>query len=273
MGTGYEPTGQDAPAPRGITTDMLAALAEPFAPERVSWRVGSTNAKNAGNDPAKLRGQALAYIDARDVQDRLDAVCGPSNWQNRFPLSDGKRVICEIGIRIDGEWVWKSDGAGDTDYEGEKGAISDAFKRAAVKWGVGRYLYDVDAPWVSIEAFGRSFKIVDSEKRRLLNVLPRPAGQAKTQAADNRAQTKSEPANRPFDTGAFVARDAEDWAAKFATKLEQAPSLEALNAFVDNNAVDLGSLKAAIPEKAARLITAIAARQHFLGQAPSQAAE
>src|SRR5690606_35602811 len=61
------------------------------------------------------------------------------------------RTICKLGINVDGAWVWKSDGAGDTQVEAEKGGISDAFKRAAVKWGIGRYLYDLDAPWVPCE--------------------------------------------------------------------------------------------------------------------------
>src|SRR3546814_14134583 len=54
--------------------------------------------------------------------------------------------------------LFRSDGAGDTAVEVEKGAISDAFKRCAVKWGVGRYRYDIDAVWaecVTYESNGR----------------------------------------------------------------------------------------------------------------------
>lgn len=141
-------------------TDILEKLAAPFAPEVVDWRVGSTNAD-------KTRGMALAYIDARTVQDRLDAVCG-AHWSNDHCVSsDGKKVTCRIGIKIGDEWVYRSDGAGETDYEAEKGSYSDSFKRAAVKWGIGRYLYDIEAPWVAIEAMGKSFKIKDSERERL----------------------------------------------------------------------------------------------------------
>jgi hypothetical protein len=66
-------------------------------------------------------------------------------------------IVCNIGIRIAGEWIWKADGAGQTDMEADKGALSDAFKRAAVRWGVGRYLYDMKAPWLPIEQQGKSF--------------------------------------------------------------------------------------------------------------------
>lgn len=118
----------------------LKALSAPFPPERISWR-----AQTVSNGKAL----ALAYIDARDVQDRLDEVCGPENWQNRYTHTQGK-TVCEIGIKLS-EWIWKADGAGDSDIEAEKGALSDAFKRAAVKWGIGRYLYDLESPWVPCE--------------------------------------------------------------------------------------------------------------------------
>jgi hypothetical protein len=103
---------------------------------------------------------ALAYLDARDVQDRLDLVCGPENWQCEYSETVKGRVICRIGIRVNDEWVWKADGAGDTAVEGEKGGISDAFKRAAVPWGIGRYLYRLSAPWVPCETYERNGKAV-----------------------------------------------------------------------------------------------------------------
>jgi hypothetical protein len=59
--------------------------------------------------------------------------------------------------------------------EAEKGAISDAFKRAAVMWGIGRYLYDLDSPWVQIEPRGRSFTIAPSEHPKLRALLSKDA--------------------------------------------------------------------------------------------------
>jgi hypothetical protein len=159
----------------------LKALTAPFPPDRVSWRVGSMTAD-------KKRGMALAYIDARDVMDRLDAVCGPENWQSRYPHATDK-TVCEIGIRIGDEWVWKADGAGNTDFEADKGALSDAFKRAAVRWGIGRYLYELDAPWVDIEPAGRSVRIAAHEMPKLRALLGRKAASAKS-AADKAVPAK-----------------------------------------------------------------------------------
>lgn len=175
----------------------LATLKTAFDPKRISWRVGSTTQD-------KKKGMALAYLDSRDVQDRLDDVCGPEGWQCRYALL-GKTTVCEIGIKVGEEWVWKADGAGDTDFEAEKGALSDSFKRAAVKWGIGRYLYDVDAPWVKIEAFGKSFKIDPSEFGRLEAVLggkpsSRPQGATGTAAApptETKAPQTSAPVSDP----------------------------------------------------------------------------
>ncbi|MGE5500612.1 MAG: Rad52/Rad22 family DNA repair protein [Ignavibacteriales bacterium] len=158
--------------------DMFDKLAEPFPPDAISWRVGSTNGD-------KTKGLALAYLDARDVMDRLDLVCGPAGWQCRYSHANGK-TVCDIGIKVGDEWIWKADGAGDTDVEAEKGALSDAFKRAAVRWGIGRYLYGLPSPWVELVPAGRSFKIKDSEYAKLRHLLssytgvkPKSSAQAK----------------------------------------------------------------------------------------------
>jgi hypothetical protein len=147
--------------------DIFERLAAPFPPGRISWRVGSTNKD-------KTKGMALAYIDARDVMNRLDEVVGPTNWQARYPHA-GAKTVCEIDIWVEGRgWVTKADGAGDTDVEAQKGSLSDAFKRAAVRWGVGRYLYDLASPWVEIEAFGRSYAITAAAKQRLAKIIGAP---------------------------------------------------------------------------------------------------
>jgi hypothetical protein len=125
-------------------TDILTRLAAPFPPDRVSWRVGPTTQD-------KSKGQALAYIDARDVMERLDNVLGADGWQCEYvPMPNGT-TCCRIGVNFAGHWVWKANGAGATDVEGEKGAYSDAMKRSAVLWGIGRYLYDLDCPWVELD--------------------------------------------------------------------------------------------------------------------------
>lgn len=124
----------------------LSYLAEPFPTNQVHWRAQSLRRDGSA-------AMALAYLDARDVMDRLDLVCGPQGWCEEFTETPRGRVICRLGIKVGDEWVFKSDGAGETAVEGEKGGISDAMKRAAVHWGVGRYLYRLSAPWVPCETY------------------------------------------------------------------------------------------------------------------------
>ena len=97
------------------------------------WRVQSANQWGAS---------CVAYIDARDVQDLLDEVCEPENWQCRYEEHKGN-LFCGIGICSykEGEWVWKWDCGTESNVEKQKGEASDAFKRAAVMWGIGRFLY------------------------------------------------------------------------------------------------------------------------------------
>jgi hypothetical protein len=86
-------------------------------------------------------GRMLDYIDARFVMDRLDAAVGPTDWQDRYEDLPNGSVRCGIGIRYGDDWVWKWDVGDPSDIEATKGAHSDAFKRAGVKWGIGRDLY------------------------------------------------------------------------------------------------------------------------------------
>lgn len=152
------------------TKEISQQLSKPFEPSAVSWRVGSTNKD-------KTSGLPLAYIDARDVMERLDGVLGIFGWQDEYTETASGRIMCTISVWDGEKWIAKTDGAGNTDYEGEKGAISDAFKRAAVKFGIGRYLYGVKAPWVKIEPMGRSFKIKPEEMPKLVALLTKVGGQ------------------------------------------------------------------------------------------------
>ncbi len=104
-------------------------LKRPFPVNKLRWRQGQGNSGE------------LVYITARDVMDRLDDVFGVEGWSDDYEWL-GDRLLCKISCKLNGSgWVTKSDGAEDSNIEAIKGAYSDSFKRAAVKWGIGRYLY------------------------------------------------------------------------------------------------------------------------------------
>lgn len=160
-------------------------LKKPFPIDRISWRVGSTD-KNRNQDGKARKGIGLAYIDARDVMERLDEVCGPENWQAIHPHA-GAKTSCKIGVRVDGDWVWKENGAGDSDMEAEKGAFSDSFKRAAVLWGIGRYLYDMPNIWVDLDDSGKRF--TEASIKKLQKALSDMTGQSTPNQDHKRIQT------------------------------------------------------------------------------------
>jgi len=115
------------------------------------WRVQSFSQ----NKPSA---QCVAYIDARQVADLLDEVVGAENWQVDYKEVGGM-LLAGIGIKSDivadenavapiSEWIWKWDTGSESNIEKEKGHISDAFKRAGVQWGIGRFLYSMDIKYV-----------------------------------------------------------------------------------------------------------------------------
>ncbi|MDX1418666.1 MAG: Rad52/Rad22 family DNA repair protein [Rubricoccaceae bacterium] len=135
------------------TQPDLTRLAAPFPHDDVEWKPGATTRD-------KSKGLAMAYISSRAVQDRLDEVCGPDGWRNEFMQAPEGGVLCGISIRVtreDGtaEWITKWDGAENTEVEAIKGGLSNAMKRAAVQWGIGRYLYRLPQQWVRLDERGR----------------------------------------------------------------------------------------------------------------------
>lgn len=147
------------------TREMQAALAKPFAPEDLEWRLQNTIEES-------MRGMAVPYVTNRAIQNRLDEVCGPENWYNEFKPwhSNGKKdaQLCGIAIYFEGKgFITKWDGAEDSDIEPIKGGLSDSMKRAAYQWGIGRVLYSLDTVWVDIERRGRSYIIKASERKKL----------------------------------------------------------------------------------------------------------
>jgi hypothetical protein len=135
----------------------LPRLADPFPPSDVEWKPGATTRD-------KSKGLAMAYLTSRAVQQRFDDVCGPADWRNEFQPGPDGGVLCGISIRVErpgpdgqtvSEWVTKWDGADNSQVEAVKGGLSGSMKRAAVQWGVGRYLYELPATWVRLDDRGR----------------------------------------------------------------------------------------------------------------------
>jgi hypothetical protein len=126
--------------------NIQEALAAPFPPEAIGWKPQTIS----GN-----RCMAVAFIDARDVQNRLDEVLGVDGWEDSLEVLLDGNVLFRLRARIAGEWVVRCDVGAQSEQEGEgdrrKAAASDGLKRAAVKLGVGRYLYSLPPQWVDYD--------------------------------------------------------------------------------------------------------------------------
>lgn len=145
-----------------IDANLFAALAAPFPPADVHFKPGVVQGSRA---------LALAYLDARAVMDRLDEVLSPAGWQDEYTFLGDGSVVCTLRCRFGsgGEWVTKTDVGGQSEQpdagDRRKAAVSDALKRAAIKVGIGRYLYRLPPVWADY----------DPQKKRFVRTPALPA--------------------------------------------------------------------------------------------------
>jgi len=133
-------------------------LKEPFPANDIEWRIQQSGAKNG-----KPWAMCLAYVTNRAIMERLDIVIGPDKWKNEYKTGPDGGILCGISIKIGDEWVTKWDGAENTKVEAVKGGLSGAMKRAAVQWGIGRYLYNLEANWANFVDKGQYKAKIDGK--------------------------------------------------------------------------------------------------------------
>ncbi len=136
-----------------MTEKQAKLLAYPFTADEIEWRVLLTTKDK------KAKGQVAAYIDSSGHPKAAGRRAGPRELEKPFHHHAGQlqqhdsAISDEISIyypdRQNGSP--KSDGAGSTDIEPIKGGLSNAFKRAASIWNIGRYLYELPGLWVMLK--------------------------------------------------------------------------------------------------------------------------
>lgn len=128
-------------------SELLEELAKPMEDNEVEWRVQTVvNSRNG------LRALVVPFVQARAVQARLDKVFG-LGWKSQFreiQLGNILAIECTISVLLNGQWISRSDAAELTHIEAIKGGYSDALKRAAVHFGIGRFLYQLPKQWVDV---------------------------------------------------------------------------------------------------------------------------
>jgi hypothetical protein len=140
------------PSTKSDTSSIARALAAPFDGSEVKFK------------PQVVKGTralALAYVDVRAIMDRLDNVLGVENWQDHYQLLPDNSVMCRLSLRIGDRWITKCDvGSPSEQPDGGdrlKAAFSDALKRTAVKFGIGRYLYRLPQQWADYDPVKKQF--------------------------------------------------------------------------------------------------------------------
>ena len=131
-------------------SNILNKLRIPFPEEDIEWRIQQQGMSNGV--PWAL---VLAYVTNRAIMDRLDDIVGPENWTNDFTQSPNGGVLCTLGVKVKDDWIYKTDGADNTEIEKVKGGLSNSMKRAGVQWGIGRYLYKLPTTFAKFESEGR----------------------------------------------------------------------------------------------------------------------
>jgi len=134
------------PTPVSAVRTVTDALSAPFEPREIKFKPQVVKNNKA---------LAIAYIDVRLIEDRLDEVLGAENWQDDYDILPDGSVTCKLRVNLGGQWITKMDvGSPSEQPDGGdrlKAAFSDALKRTAVKFGIGRYLYRLPAQWVDYD--------------------------------------------------------------------------------------------------------------------------
>lgn len=146
---------------------------------------------------------ALHYIDARCVMDRLDDVVGVDGWRDEYTVHPSGSVECRLSVQIAGVWVTKADVGSESEQpdagDRMKAAYSDAFKRAAVKFGIGRFLYRMPQQWMDY----------DPVKKCII----RPQHKSAPQSQDDKGQKQSSrPPTAATDNLSLRAKHAQAYA-------------------------------------------------------------
>jgi len=138
---------------------VLTELAQPFDPTAVEFKAGAVTQD-------KARALALAYVDSRVYQARLDAVA--PDWRNEYTREyAGDRVIVTCALAVAGvtrqaigeslQASARQDGSTVIEENAATSAEAQAFKRACSAFGLGRYLYSVPQVWAEYDAQRRQF--------------------------------------------------------------------------------------------------------------------
>jgi hypothetical protein len=143
--------------------DIWSKLAAPLPAGVISWRQDGRPIQRDG----KFFARFVAYIEANTVRERLDTVV-PGEWDLTLDLlppmpgsgqsEEGDEAQVSFKARLQILGVIREDVGTGRDY---KNAATDAFKRAAVRFGIAHELYSFEQNWVQIDGDGKYAKPIE----------------------------------------------------------------------------------------------------------------
>ena len=189
--------------------DIWSALSAPLPPGVISWRQDGRPISRDGRHLARF----VAYIEANTVRERLDAVV-PGEWDLTLELlppvtgldEDANQGACSFKARLQILGVIREDVGTGKDY---KQAATDAFKRAAVRFGIAHELYAYEQNWVQMDGDGRYAKPIEDPAvtyarrygRPLVAGAPEPAQPAESIERETELPLAEEPSLSRADAG------------------------------------------------------------------------
>src|SRR5438067_9206173 len=174
-------------------TDVWSKLSAPVPTGAISWRQDGKVTARDGRYFARF----VAYVEANTVRERLDGVV-PGEWDLTLELlpsiagEDGEGALCSFKARLQILGVIREDIGTGRDY---KQASTDAFKRAAVRFGVANELYSYEQNWVEMDGDGKYAKPIEDPQAAYARRYGKPGANTIAQSNGNAAIAAPVPAS------------------------------------------------------------------------------
>ncbi|PFV26841.1 hypothetical protein COL01_29635 [Bacillus thuringiensis] len=171
-------------------TNNMESLQAEFPFEQLGWKITHTFESNG-----RIFAYIAPFVDARAIQDRFDEVFGIDKWQVSYEKWGEKATKCTISVFLNERWISKEDGSEESDYNAVKGGFSNSLKRAAVLWGVGRYLYNIKPHKVELTTLskGKNDIYVSYQKKGYYFTPPTMLQQKNKQGCSQKEPSNAQP--------------------------------------------------------------------------------
>ena len=184
--------------------DVWTQLSAPLAGAVISWRQDGRPVQRDG----KFFTRFVAYVDANTVRERLDGVV-PGEWDLTLELlptlarDDDDEPSCSFKARLQVLGVIREDVGTGRDY---KQAATDAFKRAAVRFGIAHELYAYEQNWVQVDGDGKFARPLEDPAIAYARRVARSERTPHADLASDASTVDSEPTESGGDSDPVIQR-------------------------------------------------------------------